>query len=304
MSHENNEYDEDQLIAWLENVNLLFREAEIPPRARPFEAIHLYSQQFNRSVVYGSQLSNTIFKWFYDNTKPGSHKMGYLFTGSYYFDSCFWPIQFPIAFGTHHISLKSTLDSMTESLWESHLSNSTVHMKFISHWVNCCNYAYGLERLKKLNLLSNRAIRFIENAEKELAGSISLINEPRSNAKAILALRMSCEIFLKALLVQERNLSNAELKKYSHNLGETIKECYAITNDTNISSIADHIVIFPDISERYDGEMKDNAVIWQALQVTQTIAAGVINYYSGQSVLSLPDNSKEGICKVRCILYH
>ncbi len=150
---------------------------------------------------------------------------------------------------------------------------------------------------------SKRAILFIENAEKEFAGSISVINASKSNAKAILNLRMSCEIFLKALLVQECNLSDYELKKFNHDLGDTIKECYKITNDSNFLAFADQMGVFPNVTERYDGDMKEYVVVWQALQITQNIAAAVINYYTGQSVLSLPDYSDDGIFQVRCILY-
>ena len=78
---------------------------------------------------------------------------------------------------------------------------------------------------------------FVQNGDKELVGVIAQLITPRPNAKAILALRMSIEIFLKALLIQERNLGDKHLKRLSHKLEDIAGECCSVTGTTEFSDI-------------------------------------------------------------------
>ena len=97
---------------------------------------------------------------------------------------------------------------------------------------------------------------------------------------------MSIEIFLKALLIQERNLSDQQLKKLSHNLEDIANECFLATNRKEFNEIAKAVVGFPEVSERYDGQEKSLQEVWRAMIVAQTTAAAVIRHYSDRDIRS------------------
>jgi hypothetical protein len=69
------------------------------------------------------------------------------------------------------------------------------------HWADCYDYAFGIDDIEQGGKLNSKALKFVQNADKELAGAIAQLITPRPNPRAILALRMSIEIFLKALLI-------------------------------------------------------------------------------------------------------
>ena len=74
----------------LEILNEELRKEDIEPRARPMEAIKRISERNNRSITFSSPEAQFIFEWFESNTKPGSHTVGSLHKGVYYYDSAFW----------------------------------------------------------------------------------------------------------------------------------------------------------------------------------------------------------------------
>ncbi len=89
---------EEQLPKWLAQTNENYRKKNIPPKRRPFWALSDLAKQFNTQINFGSDLANKVFDWFTANTKPGSHAIGTLFTGVFYFDACFWPVSVPIGY--------------------------------------------------------------------------------------------------------------------------------------------------------------------------------------------------------------
>lgn len=81
---------------WLTNLNTEFRAAGIEQRRRPWEAIRRYSEDFNTSVNFSSDVAKTIFKWFEANSKPGAHHVGSLYEAVYFYDAQFWVVSIPI----------------------------------------------------------------------------------------------------------------------------------------------------------------------------------------------------------------
>jgi len=92
--------DEKGLDGWLQSTNARYRSEEIPHRHRPFKALSDFSREFNCSIDLAPPTANTIFEWFEAHSQPGSHAVGALFTGAFYFDACFWPLYIPLGYGT------------------------------------------------------------------------------------------------------------------------------------------------------------------------------------------------------------
>lgn len=195
---------------WLYSANVRYRAEEIPPRDRPFKALSDFTRTFNCSLALDSPVAIAIFDWFRKHSQPGSHEVGALFTGAYHFDACFWPLHIPIGYGKLPINALDCLETMPLSLKEQ-ISQSPQNLwELDRYWANCCDYAYGIDDVEKESKLCKRALAFLRNGHRELTGAIRQLISPPPNTKAILALGMASEIFMKALLIQERSLTDKE----------------------------------------------------------------------------------------------
>lgn len=287
--------DPNTLETWLASTNARYRANELPPRHRPFRALSDFSREFKCSISLDSPVAKSIFDWFYKHSQPGAHAVGALFTGAFYFDACFWPLYIPIGYGTFSLNALDCLETMPLPIKE-HVSQSRQDLWNLAlYWADCCDYAYGIDDISKQGKLNGKALAFIQNGDRELAGAIAQLVSPRPNAKAILALRMACEIFLKTLLIHERNLTDQQLKKLSHKIEDIAAECFAITHAPEFDAVAKAQGAFPDVSDRYDGAERKLSEVWNALCVTQIAATAVIRQYTDRDMRSqLFSPPKEG----------
>ena len=225
------------LQVWLHDANERYRGENIPPRGRPFKALSEFTREFNCSIAMGSPTAKAIFDWFRAHSAPDAHEIGALFTGAFYFDAYFWPLRIPLGYGTVTSNALDCLETMPQAA-KDQLAKSKKDLWLLTlHWADCSDYAFGINDIKIEGKLNSKALAFVQNGDKELVGVIAQLITPRPNAKAILALRMSIEIFLKALLIQERNLGDKYLKRLSHKLEDIDGECFSVTGSTEFSDI-------------------------------------------------------------------
>lgn len=274
----------EDLEAWLQAANERYRREEMPPRRRPFQAMSDYTRGFNCSVAFGSPLAKSVFDWFYAHSKPDSHAVGALFTGAFYFDACFWPLSIPMGYGTFTLNALESLDTMQPPLRRQLEKSRRDMWRLATYWADCCDYAYGIDDLRRLRTLDQRALAFLENGDKELVGAIAQLVSPRPNDKAILALRMTAEIFLKALLIQEKGLTDQELKKLSHRIEDVAEQCFLVTQLTEFQAVAKASKVFPEVSDRYTGTDRKLSDVWLALCVAQTAATTVTRRYTDRDM--------------------
>lgn len=278
--------DQRTLDNWLTSVNARYRAEEIPPRHRPFRALSDYSREFKCSFTLDSPIAKSILDWFYKHSAPESHAIGSMFTGAFYFDAYFWPMHIPIGYGTFSINAFDCLETMPETVKE-HLAKSQQDSTNLAlYWVDCCDYAYGFDELQKSNKLGSKAVTFLNNGDRELRGAVAQLLFPRPNTKAILALRMACEIFLKALLIQEKNLTDSQLKNLSHKIKDIAADCRLATGVPEFDDVATAANVFPEVSERYDGDEWKLSEVWKALCIAQVTATAVVRHYTNQDIRS------------------
>lgn len=231
--------------AWLVAANRLYRGAGVEHRQRPFRALADYAKEFKCTVEFGSPVARTIFDFFKANSPEGAHTVGALFVGAFPFDSCFWPTQVLIGYGATSVNPFDALDTMPITVKRELVSNPLMHAQYLMHWADCYDYAYGLDDIWKRRDIGERAMAFVRNGDSELTGAIAQLLPPRPNAKAILGLRMTVEIFLKALLIQENGFSEQQLKKLSHRIEDIAKECFELTGERTFETVMDQARIFP-----------------------------------------------------------
>jgi len=269
---------------WLNTVNARYRADQVPPHQRPFRAMSDYSLEHNCTFSLDSPIAKAIIEWFDIHSQPGSQAIGAMFTGAFFFDACFWPLNIPIGYGKFSINAVECLESMPKSLKDQLLQSHHDQWNLALYWVDCCDYAYGINEIINKGNLKAKALRFLQNADRELAGAIAQLVIPRPNLKAILALRMACEIFLKVLLIQEQDLSDKELKKIGHEIKDIADKCFALTKTQDFDSVSKAIGAYPEVSDRYDGVEREMTDVWKALCVTQIAATAVIRQYTGRDM--------------------
>ncbi len=270
-----------ELEAWLNATNAKYREQELPPKQRPFQAMIDFTLEFNWSGMFDSPLARAVFDYFYRNSPPGAHQMGALFTGAFYYDACFWPVEIPITFGSVTLDAFEALGTMPIPVKQTLARD---YEPYVAHWADCCDYAFGLDDVQKLQPLSPKAADFLRNAAAELDGAIAQLLAQPPNLKAILQLRMATEIFLKVLLIQEKGLDDAGLKKLSHSIEKIARECFELTGITVFQHVASKAAIFPEVGARYDGPELKASEVGKALLLAQRAASAVLRKYSGRDV--------------------
>lgn len=278
--------DQRTLEDWLNSANARYRVEETPPRQRPFRALGDFSREFKYSLSLDSPIAKSILDWFYKHSAPGSHAIGSMFTGAFYFDAYFWHLHIPIGYGTFSINAFDFLETMPQAVKEHLAKDQEYSSNLALYSADCCDYAYGIDELKMANRLSSKASLFLNNGDRELRGAVAQLLLSRPNTKAILALRMACEIFLKVLLIQEKNLTDSQLKNLSHKIKDIAGECFLATSIPEFEAVAISANVFPEVSERYDGGDWKLSEVWSALFIAQVTATAVVRYYTGRDLRS------------------
>ena len=167
--------DPQALENWLSSANARYRADEVPPRHRPFKAMSDFTREFNCSLALDSPIAKAIFDWFYKHSQRGSHVVGALFTGAYYFDACFWPLYIPLGYGTFSLNALNCLETMPEVL-KKQISQSREDLwQLALYWADCCDYAYGVDDIGKEGKLSKRRWLSLRMGIESLLGrSLSL----------------------------------------------------------------------------------------------------------------------------------
>src|SRR5437764_8147217 len=81
---------------WLEQINEDLRRNDVPHPQRAWEAWMKWCEHAGVSSSLNDPDVKKIFDWFEKNTKVGSQNFGPMYVGSYYYDSCFWPVSIPV----------------------------------------------------------------------------------------------------------------------------------------------------------------------------------------------------------------
>ncbi len=270
---------------WLIAINEKFRKEDIPPRARPFLAFKAFSEQFNCSVVIPSEIANTIAEWFYKNTQEGSHKIGSLYRGVYYFDSCFWPVYIPIVYGEVPLNVFDSLLTMSDNFKSQIKADKKRLENFLLLWTDCVDYAYGYDDITNNIKFKGLELNFIKSANKELCSTVSLLLQDFPEPKAIESARMSVEMFLKAVVIIANNWSEKEIKrKIGHNLIVAAQEAFNCTQNQEIKAIEKNLLFYPEVDVRYTGKEWKPRELWKGYCIAQVVASIFARLHSGRDI--------------------
>ncbi len=263
---------------WLRSLNRKFRECDIHVRRRPFLALDQYCKDFGLvAVAFDSTPAKTIFDWFTGNTQAGTHQIGSLFTGVFYYDSCFWPVDVFIGGSQLQLNAVDSLQAMTDPMKSELMSRPETAWPYVLTWANSVDYGYGIDDLLK-TLPADQALArsLLENADRELRAAVAQLLEHRPNSKAAMSSRMATEIFLKALLVFKAKLSEPEIRTFNHHLDKLLSRVQKIDAAHEVLTIEKQLAAFPTISERYTGAELAPTAMWLTYEIALHVAAAVV----------------------------
>ena len=251
----------------------------MPHQQRPFKAWQDFSVEHRCSLSLNSPTVSAIFDWFYEHSPPGAHHAGPLFTSACFYDAAFWPIHIPIILGTVHINMLDCMETMPPRVKAQLVSSGATLERIGKHWVNCMDY--GLGHLE-LAALRPRAEGLFKGAHAELIGAIAQLLLPRPNTKAVLSFVLAIEIYLKCVLVQERDATEKELRDLSHNLLNLIGAVEQFFKPDDISIVRGRLHSYPPHGDRYKAPQWSSSEAWEYLELAQVVGTIVTRRYSAR----------------------
>ena len=235
---------------WLNNANSRYRAKSLPAKRRPFEALLDYTSEKHGAISFSSPAAERVFRWFKERTAPGADRIGALFTGSYFYDAHFWSVTIPIGYGNVKLDAFQSLETMPDAV-KVELSRDPDELRtYVLYWIDCADYAFGFDDIRKFDALSPRAMALLKNANHELTGAVDLVSDLRPNPRAAFNARMATELFVKALLVERSGYDDKALKDLSHNLDKLLEHAAAICPANEIRILRGLTSVFPRIDER------------------------------------------------------
>jgi HEPN domain-containing protein len=271
---------------WLTEANSRYRAKSLPSKKRPFQALLDYTREKHVAISFSSPAAERVFQWFKERTAPGADRIGALFTGSYFYDAHFWPVTIPIGFGNIKLDAFRSLETMPNPV-KIELSRDPDELRtYVAYWIDCADYGFGYDDIRKFGVLSPRAMALLKNADHELRGAVDLVSDLRPNTRAAFSARMATELFLKALLVEKSGYDDKVLRNLSHNLDTLLGHAEAICPANEIRLLKGLTSVFPRIDERYFGEDLERSEVGNALSTCQLAATTVIRQFTDRDTRS------------------
>lgn len=273
-------------VEWLKKINQEFRDAGIEPRKRPWEALSRYSTEFRISFTLSSSIATAIFEYFESQSKPGAHHIGCLYESIYFFDAEFWTVSIPTAYGTVRLDAVNSLQEMPETLKEELISTPKTAWDFVLYWADCIDYGMGISDLSKSNNLDPFGYQLLMAADQELRSAVSQLKEKRPDSRVLLTCRTATEIFLKAYIALKVGLTERQAKDIGHDLKKAFDLFLETSGYVEWAVLKSKLDVFPSIRERYNGQSRPSADLWNGFALAQSIGAVIVREKTGRNTIA------------------
>lgn len=271
---------------WIASLNAEFRDKGVEQRRRPWEAIRRYSQEFNVSVDLSSDVAKRIFRWFEAHSKPGVHQIGSLYEAVYFYDSQFWVVSIPFAWGTVQLNALDSLHEMPERIKQEMMADNRQAWDYAIYWADCVDYGMGIDDLRKAQGLNEFGAQLLMSADQELRVATSILCRQRPDPRAILNCRMALEIFFKSYIALKKGLSKSQAKSIGHDLNKGLNRFIETSGLTRWDKTRHLLAVFPDIHERYKEQEITLKRLWDGYSFAQSLGALIIREFTDRNTLA------------------
>jgi hypothetical protein len=270
---------------WLEQINEELRRKDVPHKQRPWEAWREWSKFIGLPTSLGDEDVKKIFDWFDKNTKAGSQYIGPMYVGSFYYDSCFWPIVIPVVAGRVKLDAANSLRTMPDTIKARLKRERHPYFTYAAVWADCADYAFGIEEAIKDNSVGAFGRELLRSGNQQLNATVTLLHEDIPNPKSIESARMATEMFLKAFLAGKAALTEKEAKdKIGHNLEKALDRCLVVDNKSELQSVRSDLHSFPEVGDRYKGGDKTPRELWLGYGTAQFVGTTVVRAFTNRDV--------------------
>ncbi|MFZ2300839.1 MAG: hypothetical protein WAW10_03095 [Gallionella sp.] len=270
---------------WLRRLNKEFREAGVEQRRRPWDAIQRYSVEFNVPVNLSSELAKQIFEWFEAHSKPGAHQLGSLFESVYFYDSEFWSVSIPIAYGTVELNAIKSLYQMPEQIKVELMSDNKQAWDYMVFWADCFDYGFGLDDLRTSSGLDSYGRQLLMSGDQELRAAVSILKQSRPDSRVILTCRMAVEIFFKSFIALKGKLTEKQAKAIGHDLNRGLDKFIEVSGYAHWEEVRSKLSNFPAIHERYNKQEVPLDLLWDGFAMAQSLGTVIIREYTDRNML-------------------
>ena len=268
---------------WLVQMNELLSANDVPHVRRPMDAWREWSMKTGVSLGLNDPSVRRIFEWFEKNAPEGSHNIGSMYVGTYYFDACFWPITIWHIFGTVRVDSRDSLTTMPDAI-KARLFISDKMQDFISVWADCADYGLGFDEIISKSE-TDFAMELLRSADQQLRSTVTVLHQRHPNPKAMESSRMATEMFLKSFLARHAGLTAEDAQnKLRHNLNNALSEVLKVDANSEIANVGPHLGVFPAVGDRYKGESRGLKDLWRGYQIAQFSGTFVVRNFSGRDI--------------------
>jgi hypothetical protein len=209
-----------------------------------------------------------------------AHTVGALYTGTFFYDSCFWKISVPLMYGTVRFNMLDFICEMPTLTKDRLTSQREEVTQFVFVGADCVDYAFGIDDIKNgvtIAAVPLFATQLARSADGYLRGTVDLLNSSRvPNPRAMETAGLATEMFLKSYLATHAGLDESGAKRLRHDLNKIVQECIRHSNSQELTSIAELIQVFPDVNARYLGHAYDALALWNAYSAAQQAGAAFV----------------------------
>nr|WP_287413315.1 hypothetical protein [Pseudodesulfovibrio sp.] len=271
---------------WLKNINNEFCKKDIAYKQRPFMALSKFSIENNNMIIkLNSDVAQKVFNWFKENAKKNIYNIGSLYSSTYFYDGEFWEVEIPNFYGKVQLNPLESLKDMPILIKNRLLADFVKVDEYKKHWKNCLDFALNYNAVKVSENINEYGLQLFKAAYEEITSASILLNEKRTNPRALFNSRLAVEIFLKSYLAIDKNFIEKNAIEIGHDLKKGLKKVIKKSNFQSFKDLENQLNIFPNfIKERYKPQIDDKRILWKAFSLTQHIGALVAYEFSREII--------------------
>jgi HEPN domain-containing protein len=271
------------LLNWLESFDRRMALEEVPHRARPIRAWCEWCRETGESFGIEDPKAKQIFQWFELHSPPGALYVPSVFTGAFYFDAYFWPVDIPMVFGTQALESRDTLAGMPATTQRRLFEAPDDLEDFKALWADCIDYGHGYRDLHLEFGATEFWQRMIVSADRKLRSAVEDLCKPSPGENAMQSSREACEMALKGLLARDHSLTEDDAKnpkKFYHDLSKLLEAVLHVAPNQIFSEAKARLCVFPSVGDRYAAKPYRSSDLWASYKIAQAIAAEVMRAFT------------------------
>ena len=258
--------------AWLEQLHLQQRRAEMEPQERPVRALERWAEEHGQPGEFGAlalwHLGGDAFKairgFYLACTALAREEAAPFLLSCFFYDEAFWPLHIGIAYGAGHMDPSNLVKELPPPLRRRLQGDPDACVELGNHWIDCSDHLVGMAKIVGDGHLSQAEAKdFFDGADAMLISAATSLLSGEPNAKAAEHARFAFESSLKGLAIEKGVLTEKTAReKISHQLDKLLGCCQPLLDPADYLRLDAARVRFPGVSARYANRKLPRKQLW------------------------------------------